>query len=568
MTIIHRITTNYQQNPKLWNRLLLLSWLTLNLFQSGLMELANDEAYYFVYAEHLDFGYYDHPPAVALLIKAGYLLFQNELGVRLFTALLSPLFIWTAFQLTNRKQFPLFFLMMTSVTIFHAYSFITVPDVPLLLFTALLFVCYQRYLEHDSPLNVLLLSVTIALLLYSKYHGILILFFILLSNLALMRKRSFYVVVAVAIMAYLPHIIWQAVNHWPSYQYHILAKSQDPYQPMDTLLFTLGQLFIAGPFAGFLLFYAAWKYKQQSPAEKAMKYTLIGFMTFFLLSTINARVEPNWTVAAFVPMVVLAHRYFTEPGRLRKWMVILFAISAVVLVLFRINLMTNALPVAGSKLLPEFYGWKDWSESIRREAKGAPVAFSNSYQKASKYHFYTGEPAISLNNISYRRNQYDLWDIADELQGKTVLYLPNWDLQHPGIFFFSTVKGQQNGVFIPDFRSYGHLFFTTGQPNYKLKAGQSATVDFVLDNPFHRPATFGHNANIPDLLTYTLFNEEEYDRTVIIRSLKGTIVKDTLHEKFTLMAPEKPGVYYLILSVQSGWLPAGMNSRLVRMVVE
>jgi 4-amino-4-deoxy-L-arabinose transferase-like glycosyltransferase len=33
--------------------------------------LTADEAYYWMWSKHLAFGYYDHPPMVALVIRAG-----------------------------------------------------------------------------------------------------------------------------------------------------------------------------------------------------------------------------------------------------------------------------------------------------------------------------------------------------------------------------------------------------------------------------------------------------------------------------------------------------------------
>ncbi len=49
----------------------------ISLFQAGFTELMDDEAYYWVYSRHLDWGYFDHPPMVALLIKMGYGLFHQ-----------------------------------------------------------------------------------------------------------------------------------------------------------------------------------------------------------------------------------------------------------------------------------------------------------------------------------------------------------------------------------------------------------------------------------------------------------------------------------------------------------
>jgi hypothetical protein len=35
-----------------------------------------------------------------------------------------------------------------------------------------------------------------------------------------------------------------------------------------------------------------------------------------------------------------------------------------------------------------------------------------------------------------------------------------------------------------------------------------------------------------------------------------------------MKAPEKPGVYYLKVSIKSGWMPPGINSRLLKLSVE
>ncbi|MBQ8423556.1 MAG: hypothetical protein IJY36_04795 [Coprobacter sp.] len=63
-----------------WVAYSLLVWWVLNLLQAAFTELAHDEAYYFIYAEKLDWGYFDHPPMTALLIALG-----NELHPKSWT---------------------------------------------------------------------------------------------------------------------------------------------------------------------------------------------------------------------------------------------------------------------------------------------------------------------------------------------------------------------------------------------------------------------------------------------------------------------------------------------------
>ena len=60
----------------------------VNLLQAYFTEITLDEAYYYQYARDLDWGYYDHPPMVALVIKISQLFFNGNLGVRFLTVLL------------------------------------------------------------------------------------------------------------------------------------------------------------------------------------------------------------------------------------------------------------------------------------------------------------------------------------------------------------------------------------------------------------------------------------------------------------------------------------------------
>src|SRR3989304_8086858 len=81
----------------------LLVLVAVNLLQSGFTLLNNDEAYYWMYSKYPDWGYFDHPPMIAIMIKAGYLLFQNELGVRLLVVLSMACSIMLIWSLIDRE---------------------------------------------------------------------------------------------------------------------------------------------------------------------------------------------------------------------------------------------------------------------------------------------------------------------------------------------------------------------------------------------------------------------------------------------------------------------------------
>src|SRR6476469_5612108 len=128
---MHPITSQKNQRQLI---LFLLVWLVLNCIQAVATGIDGDEAYYWTYSQHLQWGYFDHPPMVALSIKLGELFGHGYFFTRLGTIVFSTATIYFGFKalperLQNAKWYVLIF---ASVLIFHVYSFVTTPDAPLL----------------------------------------------------------------------------------------------------------------------------------------------------------------------------------------------------------------------------------------------------------------------------------------------------------------------------------------------------------------------------------------------------------------------------------------------------
>src|SRR6201991_5312837 len=71
--------------------LTVLALVVLRLVAAAWTPLTFDEAYYWMWSKHLAGGYYDHPPMVAYVIRAGTLIAgDTEFGVRLVSILLAP----------------------------------------------------------------------------------------------------------------------------------------------------------------------------------------------------------------------------------------------------------------------------------------------------------------------------------------------------------------------------------------------------------------------------------------------------------------------------------------------
>ncbi len=403
-----------------------IAWCLVNLIQAAYTELFDDEAYYWVYAQFPDWGYFDHPPMIALLIKAGYAIFPNELGVRFFIVLLNTATVFITQQLLGKRDDYLFYAIACSIAIVQIGGIIAVPDIPLLFFVALFFWLYQRFIVSMTVGRSVLLGLSIGLMLYSKYHGVLIVIATLASNPKLYSRYQTYIVTVVALLVFAPHLYWQYTHGFPSVQYHLFERSNSNYDTRFTIEYLVGQLALAGPLMGWLLLKAAFDHKPAGELERALKYSLIGFYAFFLLSSFRGRIEANWTVPAFIALIVLSHQYLARQTSWRSWLYKSIPISLVFILLARIY-MLPVIPRTAWIPKDEFHENKTWVAAVKKRAQGMPVVFIGSYQKASKYWFYAQTPCLSMNDIEYRRNNFNFWPLEDSLLGKNVLVVGIYD---------------------------------------------------------------------------------------------------------------------------------------------
>jgi hypothetical protein len=434
-------------------------WFLINIIQATTTELFDDEAYYWVYSRFLDWGYFDHPPMVAALIKAGYAVFHNELGVRVPMVILNTATIFIIQELTAKKDERLFYAIAASMAVAQIGGILAAPDIPLLFFTALFFLLFQRFLYRLNFVNTLLLGICMACLLYSKYHGVLVIFFAFISNFKLLTKPQAYGAGLICLLLFAPHLYWQYIHNFPSLQYHLFERNAPNYKFSFTLDYIIGQIALAGPLMGWLLLWAAWKNKSFTLSERAMHYTFVGIYLVFLVSTLKGRAEANWTVAAFIPMMVLSHQYMVKHYRLRRLLLKSVPFTLGLVILARIYLMSWVPSIPGIER-NEFHNNHVWTNEVHQKAKQLPVVFINSYQKASKYWFYTGVPALSLNSPYYRRNNYNLWPVEDSLIGKPVyLVVPDSNAFYQKIFSTYKWAYPQTGV-VKSYFSFSRVLFT------------------------------------------------------------------------------------------------------------
>ena len=159
-----------------WMITILILLYAVRLATIAWLELAPDEAYYWYWAKHLDWSYYDHPPMVAYIIA----LFTGLGGNREFFVriggLLSSLLVIGLIYLSCRRlspedrDVPWEVTFVANITLlFAAGCIIQTPDTPLLLFWTLAVYCGIRIITGGSASWWYLWGIALGLGLLSKY---------------------------------------------------------------------------------------------------------------------------------------------------------------------------------------------------------------------------------------------------------------------------------------------------------------------------------------------------------------------------------------------------------------
>lgn len=461
------------------------AWLLLSISQAIYTQLIDDEAYYWVYSKFLSWGYFDHPPMIAFLIKLGYTFFHNELGVRLFSVLLNALTVYLIDRLLVPGSRTAFYMIVLSIGMLQIGGILAVPDTPLLFFTALFFYCYRNYTERINLKNAIILALVTSLLFYSKYHGILVVIFTLLSNLSLLKKKETWIAGIFVLLFYLPHLLWQWENNWISFRYHLFESNVSTYRVSNTTDYILGQLLLAGPLTGLILLPAAFLYLPRTQLEKAFRFCLVGIYSVFFLSSFRGKVEVNWTMPVLVPLIGLAYAYMVQKISWLKFLRIISIASFFLIIMGRIYLVMDIGPDNAVKR--RFHNNKEWSRAIAERTAQYPVAFYNSYQRASRFWFYSGKPSHSLNDYRERVNNYDFWPTDLVHLGDTVILADIYDMHH----FKDSVKTGKGWIgwnLDPEFISLRKTEIKTNKSFYSLRGLNSVLVitgNCIMPRAYH-----------------------------------------------------------------------------------
>ncbi|NIM36355.1 MAG: hypothetical protein GTN67_13710 [Hydrotalea flava] len=458
---------------------LLVIWLVMNLVQARFTNIQEDETYYYLYSLHLSWGYFDHPPFVAWIIRIGSWFFHDILKVRFVTVVLQPLtlgLIWHQLRFkspVSQQQIIFFFLSAFVMVMFSVYGFITTPDAPLLFFTALFFFAYQQFLQKTDTATILIMIVSVTGLLYSKYQGILVVFFTVASNKALFKKPAFYIIALSSLILFLPHVYWQFSHRFPSLQFHAVDRAE-PFKWAYFLEYVPNQMLAFNPFIWIAAAYILVKYRYQDYYQRALYYNIAGIFIVFWISTFRGHAEPHWTIVTAVPMLIAINEHLHEHTAFFKNIRKLLAFSAVLILMLRVALIAGWVPEQlGFSAKPAYY------QSIARAAAHRPVIFANNHIEPALYTYFTGDTAISFPTLQNRKSQFDIWNFQYNWLGKPAFCVGNYQGKASTYYANGSIW---YGFGTDSLYITQALHFNYTLPHTPIHQGDTLRIPFLLQN--------------------------------------------------------------------------------------
>jgi 4-amino-4-deoxy-L-arabinose transferase-like glycosyltransferase len=428
--------------------------------------LVPDEAYYWDWSRHLAPAYFDHPGAIAYLIRAGTLLFgDTPFGVRFgpvlagtgtALAMVALAHRWGGASAAWRAALIGSVMPLASVGLLLA-----LPDAPVLLFGTLTLWTVDRAIGASGRTALawwIASGVAAGLALDSKFTTLVLLVGVALALVVHpdLRRQLLhagpYVACGVALLVFLPVLHWNAAHDWISFRFQIqhgLGHAHGSAIDREGALLG-GEAAVISPVLLVLLGIAVARALRLAAPRPAHPGAFVAaavattIAAFFVWSALRHAVEPNWPALAIPPAIALLAA-MPHSTLMRRWERAGVALAAAMSAVIYVHAVHPFLPI-DPKVDPvgRAYGWDELADGVARipaqwvaesrfqdfdhsgEIWRIPATWvaANRYQDAAELAFHLpGHPTVFSLNIGSRPNQYDLWPRIGETAapGDTVL---------------------------------------------------------------------------------------------------------------------------------------------------
>jgi hypothetical protein len=407
-----------------------------------------DEFYYIACSDHLDWGYVDQPPLSIAILWLNRLLFGDSLfALRLLPAIAGAVVVFLSGLIVKEFGGNKFAMILATCSVIvapqllgtNSYFSMNSFDVLFWILSVYLIVLIMK---KDSMKYWLILGVVLGLGLLNKISVLWLgagffVGLILTSNRKFFLTRKVWITGAIALLLFLPHIIWQIVYHFPTLEFIRNATGQK-YVSVSPIDMFIQQIMSMQPLT-FPIWFTGLIYLLVSRKIEQFRILPIIYLTVFLILIINKNSKAEYLTPLF-PMLFAAGSIAIEKyikylnwNWLKSIIVTLLIAGGVVTAPFAIAILPVEKFISHSQLLgitpstpekkelsrlPQHYadmfGWETLVYEIAQayntltpEEKTKCAILTNNYGEAGAIDFFGGK--YNLPKAISGHNNYWLW---------------------------------------------------------------------------------------------------------------------------------------------------------------
>lgn len=455
--------------------------------------LISDEAYFVIWAQHPDFGYYDHPPMVAWFLKAMLYFGHSELILRL-PAVLSTIFIGIGIFLLLRKLDEKKAYIASALFLVSPVNLLYIPistDTPVILF-AFVSGCFM-YLarEKDSYAHYALSGAFLGMAFLSKYFAALLGFAYLVYFLITPKSRKGFLGLMLTFAAAAPFICvnlyWNYTHSWANLLFNLVNRNQkESFSLGKFLTFIISQAYLITPP---VLYYIIRKRREAlNGLRNSGRYGIFAVMfaaplAVFLLLSFKKVIGLHWALA-FYPFMYVAAFFALSEEDLVKSLKFMLVFSLLHLVAIG-TLLTLPLDTFKNNRNYNMVVMGMRPESVISELKKYEGGFefsTESYAESAVIAYYSGRYYFVFGGGSHHGRQDDMITDFREYAGKNILILrkaaPVMENYAP---YFRKVEVKQ-------FEAEKTIFYVVLGYGFKYEPYRETVLKGIKDNYYRIPS--------------------------------------------------------------------------------
>lgn len=418
--------------------------------QSGILDLAADEAQYWDWSRHLDLSYYSKGPFIAWFIGfftgiGGDTVFFVRLGAVLCALGTSVLFYLITWRMTGSEKTALYSATALQVVpLFSAGGVLMTIDPPLILLWSLAVYSLCLVFFEDKPGWWYGFGIFLGLGMLAKYAMAYILlglfFFIVLSapRRFWLKRKEPWLACLIALLIFSPVIYWNYKHGWVAAR-HVAGQVPD-VEGGGVSLANMGEFI--GSQAGILspLIFIGVIYGLYMAARRAFREKDEGMLFLFAFSgpilimmtvlSLKGKMQANWAAPTYFTAAVATAAILSKSTAVAATRAFLSAALILAAIMSTVAYNTDMLRVAGIPWNPHkdptsrLKGWRelgDAASEVRRSMGELDKTFvlSDRYQISSEMAFYMeGQPRTYNVNLGRRMNQFNIWGGLEKQVGK------------------------------------------------------------------------------------------------------------------------------------------------------